>query len=246
MKQPDLTVARERAQIQKNAGSALATIAFISLLGWHTASDAGIYKCVASDGSISYSQSECPYNEKTAKVMSSSGRKPSNINCSVADEFLRQTAETMRSGTPSGAVISSYGGFGAISSVVVGMINYIYTFSGNLTTTAERVHELAMQNCRSGSFGLPTCQNLPLDFTSRHGSCAANSTNRPLAAAATRSNTRSNNSRSSNSRNNRNSNDRNRNSSASGSKSPAAVERERRRAERQAQRELQAEMDEDE
>ncbi len=230
----------------KTTHSAMATIAFISLMGWQTASEARIFKCVASDGSISYSQSECPYNEKTAKVMSSSGRKQSNINCAVADNFLRELSENMRSGTPSGEVISSYGGFGALSSGTVSMINYVYTFAGNLTTTADRVHELAMQNCRSGTFGVPTCQNLPLEFTEKNNSCAANSNNPPPATAAHRSgSTRATSGRDNNRNSSRNnSTGSSSNSSSSSSRSTAALERERRRAERQAQR--QAALDEDE
>lgn len=236
MKSPELTATRDTAQASRATRSALVTIAFISLMGWHTTSEARIFKCIASDGSVSYSQSECSYNEKTAKVMSSSGRKQSNINCAVAEKFLRETTETMRSGTPSGEVISSYGGFGALSSVVVSMINYIYTFAGNLTTTPDRVHQLAMQNCRSGTFGLPTCQNMPLDFTSQHQSCEVNTVDRPSPAAASRSN---------NTRSNRNSYSRNTsNHSSSGSNNRAAIERERRRAERLAQRQ-QAAMDQE-
>lgn len=151
----------------------LGTIFFVLLLGWQNAADARIYKCVAANGSISYSGSECPYTEKTAKVMSSKGRGRNAIDCAVADTFIRETTNQMRSGTPSAEVFSSYGGLGSISSVAVSMINYIYTYAGNLTTTGERVHELAMQSCSAGTFGVPTCSALPAIFVNDQGGCAA-------------------------------------------------------------------------
>ena len=153
--------------------SLLGTIFFVLLLGWQSTADARIYKCVAADGSISYSGSECPYTEKTAKVMSSKGRGSNSIDCAVADSFIRQTTDQMRNGTPSGEVFSGYGGLGDLSSVAVSMINYIYTYAGNLTTTRERVHELAMQSCSAGTFGVPTCSALPAIFVNGQGGCAA-------------------------------------------------------------------------
>lgn len=149
----------------------LGTILFALMIGWHNSLEARIYKCVSANGSISYSGSECPYNEKTAKVMSSKGRGKNATDCAVAESFVRQTAEQMRSGTPSGKVFESFGGISSISSFAVSTINYIYTYAGNLTTTTERVQELTLQSCRAGTFGVPTCSTLPAIFVNDQGGC---------------------------------------------------------------------------
>ncbi len=166
----------ENADLHNRAASgwfALATFGLIALLGWQNEAAARIYKCVAADGSISYSSSECPTNEKTAKVMSSAGRGKSTIDCAVADTFIRKTAAQMRDGMASKEVFSSYGGLSAMTAVSVSMVNYIYTFAGDLSTTPERVHQLALQSCSAGTFGVPTCSALPAKFVNDEGGCAA-------------------------------------------------------------------------
>ena len=137
---------RPAVRTRTSASTAFATVAFVSLMSWHSLSEARIYKCVANDGSISYSQSECSYKEKTAKVMSSKGRGKSNIDCSIAEGFIRETSNQMRNGMPSGEVFAQYGGLNRVTSVVGSIVNYIYTYAGNLTTTADRVYDLSLIN----------------------------------------------------------------------------------------------------
>ena len=226
---------RPAVRTRTSASTAFATVAFVSLMSWHSLSEARIYKCVANDGSISYSQSECSYKEKTAKVMSSKGRGKSNIDCSIAEGFIRETSNQMRNGVPSGEVFAQYGGLNRVTSVVVSIVNYIYTYAGNLTTTADRVYDLAVQNCQAGTFGIPTCQNMPPEYINARGGCTASDNNQLAAPTAGTTNSRASNNRTTSaSANSRNS---------ASAQNQAALDRERRRQERRARRLAEQEDD---
>jgi len=140
---------------------------------------AGIFKCVAADGSVTYSQRECEDSEKTAKILSNNGRSSPKLDCSVADSFIQTTITKMRDGVSSGDLFTEFGGMDTLSNFSLGAINYVYSYQGNLTTTTERVKELTMQKCAVGSFGVPSCYALPATLINQDGGC-----NREPATAA--------------------------------------------------------------
>jgi len=134
---------------------------------------AGIYKCIDSSGGISYSSRECPVEERTAKVMSNTGRSGSTVSCAVADPFIRKTATDMRKGLSSEDAFSQYGGLRRIPKPALNMINYIYTYEENLSAVPSRIIDLTLQKCSAGSFGVPTCNSLPASFINENGGCSA-------------------------------------------------------------------------
>jgi len=134
---------------------------------------AGIYKCIDSSGGISYSSQECPVEERTAKVMSNTGRSGSEISCTVADAFIRKTATDMRNGVSSDNAFSQYGGLRRIPKTALNMINYIYTYQENLSAVPSRIIDLTLQKCTAGNFGVPTCNSLPASFINENGGCIA-------------------------------------------------------------------------
>jgi len=152
-------------------------VLMISLMsGVNNEAHAGIYKCVDSSGGISYSSEECPAEERTAKVMSKSGRGGSKVSCEVADAFIRKTASEMRKGKSSTDVFSQYGGLNRIPKPSLNMINYIYTFKENLTVVPSRIIDLTLQKCSVGNFGVPTCNSLPASFLNDNGGCTVDTT----------------------------------------------------------------------
>ena len=137
---------------------------------------AGIFKCIDSSGAISYSSSECSVEERTAKVMRSSGRAGSQISCSVVDAFIRKTATEMRKGKSSTDTFNQYGGLRKVPKSALNMINYIYTYEDNLSVVPSRIIDLTLQKCSVGNFGVPTCNSLPASFINDNGGCTIETT----------------------------------------------------------------------
>lgn len=159
---------------------------------YQTPVHAGIFKCVANDGSITYSQSECPANNRTAKVLSKSGGSRPSVNCEIARGFIDYTIKDMRAGVSSFDVIKRYGGQSHISRVASTIINYVYGYKNNDTAVPSRIQGLAMKRCRAGNFGVPTCNALPAAFVNEQGGCrpetaAGSSTSSPPYASSSAS-----------------------------------------------------------
>ncbi len=164
----------------------LITIVLLSLGGMKPAK-ASIYKCVANDGSITYSQTECPRNDRTAKVLGKNGGARANVDCAIARPFINQTISDMRDGTSSFELTKKYGGESHISRVASKIINYVYSFKNNDTAVPSRIEDLSMKRCKAGNFGVPTCNTLPAAFINEAGGCLPgkpNSDNTPSLSSA--------------------------------------------------------------
>lgn len=162
-------------------------ILFLACL-WPVAGVAEIFKCVAADGALTFSQTPCP--EKDSKVTVQKTVK-SNIGeadeCQYAHRFALATAEEMKAGTSSATVFDRYGGLSALSRGSVGLISYVFQYRTNEDVSAERVAALSVAKCRVRSFGDVGCEQLPAAFTNRLGGCQQDDENGgplPFAGAA--------------------------------------------------------------
>ncbi len=142
---------------------------------------AAMYQCVGSSGETVFSQSPCPatsYNAQRA------GQDVSSLDCRIARGFMRQQATAMLRGEDFDRSMVSYGGAGNLSSAALGMINYVYSYEGNPAATVERITELGMRRCTSGTFGRVDCSVFPGSYVRSAGGCRAAAEEAPAMGAA--------------------------------------------------------------
>ena len=133
---------------------------------------AKVYKCVAENGELTYSQTPCPDKGSKVTVMSSPGSSNREAaDCDHARRFALNTAQQMRSGADSTTIFDNYGGLGALSRGSVSLISYVFQFRTNDDVSAVRVSALATAKCQARAFGDVSCEELPASFTSRLGGC---------------------------------------------------------------------------
>lgn len=121
---------------------------------------AEIYKCVAEDGGVTYSQVPCP-NQKTTTIKTTVAKTDDAVDCRWALQFANDVAQRMRGGLPSAELFDSYGGIDSVSSGTVNIINYVYRFRNNDSVTLQRISSLAGTMCEAGSLGDVRCESLP-------------------------------------------------------------------------------------
>ena len=136
----------------------IALIAFALLLA--TGAEAEIYKCVAEDGSVAYSQIPCP-KEKMTTVATAVAKIDDVVDCRWAVKFANDVGRRMRSGLPSDAVFNFYGGIDSVSPGTINIINYVFRFRGNEAMPLDRITSLAGSMCKAGSLGDVRCESLP-------------------------------------------------------------------------------------
>ena len=140
----------------------IALIPFALLLA--TGAEAEIYKCVADDGSVTYSQIPCPKQKTTtvsAAVATEANKADDVVDCRWAVKFANDVGRRMRSGLPSEAVFNLYGGIDSVSPGTINIINYVFRFRGNEAMPLERITSLAGSMCKAGSLGDVRCESLP-------------------------------------------------------------------------------------
>ncbi len=125
-----------------------------------SAAKAEIYKCVAEDGGISYSQIPCP-KQNTTTVRSAMPKTRAVVDCRWASAFAGDVTRRMRGGMGSGALFDFYGGIDSVSSGTINIINYVYRFRGDEAIPEQRISSLAGSMCKAGSLGDVRCEVLP-------------------------------------------------------------------------------------
>ncbi|MFK7854657.1 MAG: DUF4124 domain-containing protein [Granulosicoccus sp.] len=145
---------------------------FLSLFWFSQPVKATIYKCVDASGNTTYTGSPCPADESTKKI-SSTAAQISGQDCRIARNFSQAVAAQLKQGTSSNEVFDYYGGLGSLSPTSIGLISYIYTFSGNASASASRIAHLATDRCKIGSFGesASRCESFPYEFIDSMGGC---------------------------------------------------------------------------
>ncbi len=121
---------------------------------------AEIYKCVADDGGITYSQIPCP-KQKTTTVRSAVPKTGAAVDCRWASAFAGDVTRRMRSGLASEGLFDFYGGIDSVSPGTINIINYVYRFRGNESVPEQRISSLAGSMCKAGSLGDVRCEALP-------------------------------------------------------------------------------------
>jgi hypothetical protein len=132
---------------------------------------AKIYKFKDANGSITYSQRQCPANQSTAKVLSTSKTYGSRKDCIWPAQFAEDTARAMLGGADVHAAFGACGGVNAISKGSVNIIIYVHQFSRNENISAQRIRTLSTAKCRAGGFGTVACADLPPSYTAALGGC---------------------------------------------------------------------------
>ena len=125
-----------------------------------TGAEAEIYKCVAEDGSVAYSQIPCP-TQLTTTVRTPVSRTNDVVDCRWATQFATDVGRRMRTGLPPDAVFNFYGGIDSVSPGTLNIINYVYRFRGNEAMPLERISTLAGSMCKAGLLGDVRCEFLP-------------------------------------------------------------------------------------
>ncbi|MCH9692884.1 MAG: DUF4124 domain-containing protein [Gammaproteobacteria bacterium] len=147
--------------------------------------NAEIFKCVAENGELTFSQAPCVEKGTTVTVMKSGGDfggEPEE--CEHARRFALNTAQRMKSGVGSSTVFDGYGGIGALSKGSVSLISYVFQFRTNADVSAARVSALATAKCQARAFGDVSCEELPTSFTNRYGGCNIDEDSPELTASA--------------------------------------------------------------
>jgi len=132
---------------------------------------AEIYKCVAEDGGITYSQVPCP-KQKTTTVRTTVTKIDDTVDCRWASQFANDVAQHMRSGLTSTELFDSHGGIDSVSSGTVNIINYVYRFRNNDSVPLQRISSLAGTMCEAGSLGDVRCEVLPYGQDTSTNRCA--------------------------------------------------------------------------
>ena len=135
---------------------------------------AAVYKCVDSDGAITYSQVPCRDDPEEVNVDAAGhDRGPEPVDCRHANRFAYETATNMRNGASSTDVFDRYGGLGSVSKGALNLINYVYGFRSDDSISPQRIAGLTQTMCEAGTLRDVSCDDLPLQFTDGLGGCEA-------------------------------------------------------------------------
>ncbi len=133
---------------------------------------AEIYRCVAPNGDLTFSQTPCPDKDSKVTVERTvTTARNEEADCQFAHRFALTTAMSMKRGVDSGEVFDQYGGLNALSRGSVSIISYVYQHRSNDDVSAERVAALSLAKCKAKSFGDVGCEQLPAAYTNRLGGC---------------------------------------------------------------------------
>ena len=131
-----------------------------------------VYKCVAANGDLTYSQTPCP--DKDSKVTmqkAASSGSSDETDCELVHGFALSTAMGMKRGVSSSEVFDRYGGLSSLSRGSVSLISYVYQYRTNDDVSAERVADLSLAKCQANAFGDVGCEQLPRAYTGKLGGC---------------------------------------------------------------------------
>jgi hypothetical protein len=131
---------------------------------------ADVYRCVGADGSTTFSQTPCSAAaEKVAVSSRSVATGPAD--CEFAENFIRSTSRLMRQGVDKGRLFDQFGGTEAFDAGATRIVNYVYQYRDTQSMSQDRIAELAVAQCKTGSFGDVSCQSLPKSYTDSGGGC---------------------------------------------------------------------------
>ena len=131
---------------------------------------ADVYRCVGADGATTFSQTPC--SATAEKVAVSSNRASAGpADCDFAENFARTTSRLMRQGVDKNRLFDQFGGPEAFDTGTTKMVHYVYQYRDNQSMSQDRIAELAIAQCNSGTFGAVSCESLPEAYTKSGGGC---------------------------------------------------------------------------
>lgn len=136
-----------------------------------TSASAGVYKCVAADGSLTYSQTPCPNQVSTAVSTSSGSAADRSAECRYASRFAGSVATDMRRGRASADVFDRYGGLDGLSKSAINIISYVYQYQHSDNLSTDRIATLAGGKCKAHAFGEVSCETMPYAWIDDIGGC---------------------------------------------------------------------------
>lgn len=139
-----------------------------------TPAEAAIYKCVTSTGDTTYTSTPCAQDQSTRRISRNAG-VVAGLDCRIAQRLAFETSYRMKNGETSATIFDSYGGLNSLSSLVISLVSYVYSFEGNGDASVSRIAALATEHCQVGSFGAGArrCDTYPSEFIERLGGCSA-------------------------------------------------------------------------
>ena len=146
-------------------------IAALILTSFLTTANAGVYKCVGPDGSLTYSQTPCPGQKTTEVRTSSASPSADSLDCRHAGQFAFSVAQSMKRGRGSADIFDQYGGLEGMSKSAVNIVNYVYMYQHSSDLSADRIAALSGNKCKARAFGDASCEALPLRFIESIGGC---------------------------------------------------------------------------
>ena len=126
------------------------------------AAEARVFRCVDSDGHVTYSQSPCPADQQSDQMRGLSGaRHEDGSLCGLARKLAATAFLDMADGVEPSAVIDQYGGLNHVNAPTLGVINFAASLRYNDELSPQRVGALTFSRCREGGFGKLQPGDLP-------------------------------------------------------------------------------------
>ena len=143
----------------------------LALLILFASAHADVYRCVGTDGATTFSQTPC---SATAEIVAISSNRASagTADCDFAENFARTASRLMREGVDKDRLFEQFGGPEAFDNGATKMVHYVYQYRDNQSMSQDRIAELAIAQCNTGTFGAVSCESLPKAYTKSGGGCS--------------------------------------------------------------------------
>ena len=142
----------------------------LALLILCTSAHADVYRCVGADGATTFSQTPCSATAEKVAIRSNRA-SAGTADCDFAENFARTTTRLMQQGVDKDRLFERFGGPGAFDTGSTKMVNYVYQYRDNQGMSQDRIAELTIAQCNSGTFGAVSCASLPEAYTNSGGGC---------------------------------------------------------------------------
>ena len=140
-------------------------LSIVGSIHWGAA-EARVFRCVAGDGKVTYSQSPCPADQESDQMRGlGTARQEDSGLCGLARELAAAVFLEMAEGVEPSAVIDRYGGLNHVNAPTLGVINFAASLRYNDELSPRRVGALTFSRCREGGFGKLQSGDLPATET---------------------------------------------------------------------------------
>ena len=131
---------------------------------------ADVYRCIGADGATVYSQTPCSTSAEKVSIRSNAV-STGTADCAFAENFIRSTSRLMRQGVDKDRLFDQFGGPDAFDAGATKIVHYVYQYRDTRSMAQNRIAELAVSQCKTGTFGGVNCESLPKSYTESGGGC---------------------------------------------------------------------------